>query len=144
VAIGGVAQLGERELCKLEVVGSIPIASTTGAGSGDPERRQETSSAVEAAGRSGAGLSSPRRGFRRLLDMVKRKVTEVLRWRVGCGDERGSGPRGSGWAEGSVRARDCDRYGPRPGNFGMKMPMGAFQGVPGRRHCLWARASERL
>ena len=28
-AIGAVAQLGERELCKLEVVGSIPIGSTT-------------------------------------------------------------------------------------------------------------------
>ena len=26
--IGAVAQLGERELCKLEVVGSIPIGST--------------------------------------------------------------------------------------------------------------------
>ena len=26
--IGGVAQLGERELCKLEVIGSIPFAST--------------------------------------------------------------------------------------------------------------------
>ena len=26
--IGGVAQLGERLLCKQEVVGSIPIAST--------------------------------------------------------------------------------------------------------------------
>jgi hypothetical protein len=25
---GAVAQLGERELCKLEVVGSIPIGST--------------------------------------------------------------------------------------------------------------------
>src|SRR3546814_14953734 len=33
-AIGGVAQLGERELCKLEVVGSIPIASTTELGHG--------------------------------------------------------------------------------------------------------------
>ena len=29
---GGVAQLGERRLCKPEVVGSIPITSTTGAG----------------------------------------------------------------------------------------------------------------
>ena len=27
--MGAVAQLGERELCKLEVVGSIPIGSTT-------------------------------------------------------------------------------------------------------------------
>ena len=26
--MGAVAQLGERELCKLEVVGSIPIGST--------------------------------------------------------------------------------------------------------------------
>jgi hypothetical protein len=26
---GAVAQLGERELCKLEVVGSIPIGSTS-------------------------------------------------------------------------------------------------------------------
>ncbi len=25
---GGVAQLGERELCKLEVIGSIPFTST--------------------------------------------------------------------------------------------------------------------
>ena len=29
VARGVVAQLGERELCKLEVVGSIPIGSTS-------------------------------------------------------------------------------------------------------------------
>ena len=29
--IGGVAQLGERLLCKQEVVGSIPIASTRAA-----------------------------------------------------------------------------------------------------------------
>ncbi len=28
VSSGAVAQLGERELCKLEVVGSIPIGST--------------------------------------------------------------------------------------------------------------------
>ena len=28
-AVGAVAQLGERELCKLEVVGSIPIGSTS-------------------------------------------------------------------------------------------------------------------
>ena len=30
---GAVAQLGERELCKLEVVGSIPIGSTKATGS---------------------------------------------------------------------------------------------------------------
>jgi hypothetical protein len=28
IEYGAVAQLGERELCKLEVVGSIPISST--------------------------------------------------------------------------------------------------------------------
>ena len=29
--LGGVAQLGERRLCKPEVIGSIPFASTKGA-----------------------------------------------------------------------------------------------------------------
>ena len=28
ISYGGLAQLGERELCKLEVTGSIPVAST--------------------------------------------------------------------------------------------------------------------
>ena len=28
-SLGAVAQLGERQLCKLDVVGSIPISSTT-------------------------------------------------------------------------------------------------------------------
>lgn len=39
VTIGGIAQLGERLLCKQEVVGSIPSASTSSPGvdgSGEP------------------------------------------------------------------------------------------------------------
>ncbi len=36
-SLGGVAQLGERQLCKLEVVGSSPIASTRIEQAGRPE-----------------------------------------------------------------------------------------------------------
>ena len=64
--IGGVAQLGERLLCKQEVVGSIPIASTTvaplgcgpgGWGSRDQKPDQEDRFLVEDM------RSAPLRGF---------------------------------------------------------------------------------
>ena len=42
--MGAVAQLGERELCKLEVIGSIPFSSTT-------LRSQEASFGWQAIGR---------------------------------------------------------------------------------------------
>ena len=37
--VGAVAQLGERLLCKQEVIGSIPFSSTRAAG-GIPEEKQ--------------------------------------------------------------------------------------------------------
>ena len=48
ISPGAVAQLGERELCKLEVVGSIPIGSTRlrllrGLGLGKPAKNDNAS-----------------------------------------------------------------------------------------------------
>ena len=57
---GGVAQLGERLLCKQEVVGSIPITSTKGAWH---QGAWHQGAWHQGAGRAGLGLVVSREDF---------------------------------------------------------------------------------
>ena len=64
VVPGAVAQLGERELCKLEVVGSIPIGSTKARGSFVQRsiaivRRRTNTIGMRGVGRQSPALASP-------------------------------------------------------------------------------------
>src|SRR5471030_2940857 len=65
--IGGVAQLGERLLCKQEVIGSIPFTSTTGETAGFTEA---TGPAEHLFRRERQALREPRR---------KRERTKAIR-----------------------------------------------------------------
>jgi len=94
---GGVAQLGERRLCKPEVIGSNPFASTRAALPGRRRRDTPPGYAVGCAGRGRRGGCRTAHGIfgedteracgcfgacAWMLDMVKRKVRGIMlsRW----------------------------------------------------------------
>ena len=74
-AAGAIAQLGERLLCKQEVVGSIPSGSTKFVWSGDRSSRLPLELVHEIRIRIAAIERSPRR---RLSDIVKRRSIRKL------------------------------------------------------------------
>ena len=77
IPIGGVAQLGERLLCKQEVIGSIPFTSTTT--SSETRRKRGHSSGV---------LSL---GFGQIAVSIFNNSEEAKRFNPAPGDEPGEG-----------------------------------------------------